>query len=95
VPLFDVTVDPDSLKISSAAVTNKGVCIEYRRKNGGIGSGFAVYRTDKDVIWVANSWLWDQVCAARKYGQRRDGKDVTGAVNSAIKAKRAAAPIVH
>jgi hypothetical protein len=41
VPFFDVTVDPDSLQISSAIVANKGVCIEYRRKNGGMGSGLA------------------------------------------------------
>jgi hypothetical protein len=87
--------DPDSLQVSSAIVTNKGVCIEYRRKNGGIGSGFAVYKIDKDVIWVDNSWLWDQVCVAGKYGQRRDGKDVTDAVNAAIEAKRAASPTVQ
>ena len=87
--------DPDSLQVSSAIVTNKGVCIEYRRKNGGMGSGFAVYKADKDVIWVDNSWLWDQVCVAGKYGQRRDGKDVTDAVNAAIEAKRAVAPTVQ
>ena len=29
-----------------------------------MGSGFAVYKMDKDVIWVANSWLWDQVFVA-------------------------------
>ena len=86
--------DPGSLQISSAIVTNKGVCIEYRRRNGGLGSGFAVYKTDKDLIWVDNSWLWDQVCVAGKYGQRRVGKDVTDAVSAAIEEKQAAAPPV-
>lgn len=86
--------DPGSLQISSAIVTNKGVCIEYRRRNGGFGSGFAVYKTDKDFIWVDNSWLWDQVCVAGKYGQRRVGKDVTDAVSAAIEGKQAAAPAV-
>jgi hypothetical protein len=84
--------DPGSLQISSAIVTNKGVCIEYRRRNGGLGSGFAVYKTDKELIWVDNSWLWDQVCVAGKYGQRRVGKDVTDAVSAAIEGKQAAAP---
>ena len=87
--------DPGSLQISSAIVTNKGVCIEYRRRNGGLGSGFAVYKTDKDFIWVDNSWLWDQVCVAGKYGQRRVGKDVTDAVSAAIERKQAAAPAVQ
>lgn len=86
--------DPGSLQISSAIVTNKGVCIEYRRRNGGLSSGFAVYKTDKDFIWVDNSWLWDQVCVAGKYGQRRVGKDVTDAVSAAIEGKQAAAPAV-
>ena len=87
--------DPGSLQISSAIVTNKGVCIEYRRRNGGLGSGFAVYKTDKDLIWVDNSWLWDQVCLVGKYGQRRVGKDLTDAVSAAMEGKQEAAPAVR
>ena len=83
--------NPESLQISRAVVTNKGVCIEYRSRNGssGMASGFAVYKADKDLVWVDNSWLWDQVCLAGKYGQRRDGKDVTDAVRTATDSKQA------
>lgn len=85
--------DPTSLQVSRAVVTNKGVCIEYRDRNGsgGMSTGFAVYKTDKDVVWVDNSWLWDQVCIVGKYGQRREGKDVTDAMNAAIEGKQQSA----
>jgi hypothetical protein len=83
--------DSNSLQVSRAVVTNKGICIEYRNRNafGGMSTGFAVYKTDKDLVWVDNSWLWDQVCLVGKYGQRREGKDVTDAVNAAIEGKQA------
>jgi hypothetical protein len=82
--------DPDTLQVSRAIATSKGLCIEYRSRNksGGMGTGFAVYKTDKDLVWVDNSWLWDQVCLAGKYGQRREGKDVTNAVKAAIDGKQ-------
>ncbi len=85
--------DPDTLQVSRAIVTSKGVCIEYRSRNGsgGMGTGFAVYKTDKDLVWVDNSWLWDQVCLVGKYGQRREGKDVTDAVKAAIDGKQTSA----
>jgi len=85
--------DPTSLQVSRAVVTNKGVCIEYRSRNasGGMSAGFAVYKTDKDLVWVDNSWLWDQVCLVGKYGQRRDGKDATEVVSAALKEKQAPA----
>lgn len=85
--------DPTSLQVSRAVVTNKGVCIEYRNRNGsgGISTGFAVYKTDKDLVWLDNSWLWGQVCLTGKYGQRREGKDVTDAVNAAIEGKQKSA----
>jgi hypothetical protein len=85
--------DPNSLQVSRAVVTNKGVCIEYRHRSGsgGMSTGFAVYKTDKDVVWVDNSWLWDQVCIVGKYGQRREGKDVTDAMNAAIEGKQKSA----
>jgi hypothetical protein len=81
---------PDTLQVSRAIATSKGVCIEYRSRNesGGMGTGFAVYKTDKDLVWVDNSWLWDQVCLVGKYGQRREGKDVTDAVKAAIDGKQ-------
>jgi hypothetical protein len=85
--------DPTSLQVSRAVVTAKGICIEYQSRNGsgGMGTGYAVYKTDKDLIWVDNSWLWDQVCLVGKYGQRREGKDVTDAVNAAIEGKQTSA----
>jgi hypothetical protein len=83
--------NPASLQISRAVVTAKGICLEYLSRNGsgGMSTGFAVYKTDKDLVWVDNSWLWDQVCLDGKYGQRRDGKDVTDAVNAATENKQA------
>jgi hypothetical protein len=85
--------DPASIQISRAIVTAKGICLEYQSRNGsgGMGTGYAVYKTDKDLVWVDNSWLWDQVCLVGKYGQRREGRDVTDAVNAAIEGKRASA----
>lgn len=85
--------NPDTLQVSLAIATSKGVCIEYRSRNGsgGMGTGFAVYKTDKDLVWVDNSWLWDQVCIVGKYGQRREGKDVTDAVKAAIDGKQTSA----
>jgi hypothetical protein len=85
--------DPDTLQVSRAIATSKGVCIEYRSRNksGGMGTGFAVYKTDKDLVWVDNSWVWDQVCLVGKYGQRREGKDVTDAVKAAIDGKQTSA----
>lgn len=82
--------DPTSLQISRAVVTNKGVCFEYRSRNesGRMSTGFAVYKTDKDLVWLDNSWLWDQVCLEGKYGQRRNGKDATQAVSAALKEKQ-------
>ncbi len=84
--------DAGSLQISRAVITNKGVCFEYRSRNesGGMSTGFAVYKTDKDLVWVDNSWLWDQVCLDGKYGQRRNGKDATEAVSAALKEKQGA-----
>ena len=85
--------DPDTLQVSRAIATSKGLCIEYRSRNesGRMGAGFAVYKTDKDLVWVDNSWLWDQVCIVGKYGQRREGKDVTDAVKAAIDGKQTSA----
>ena len=90
-----IPIAPSS-SLFRAIVTSKGVCIEYRilpkRIPGGMGTGFAVYKTDKDLVWVDNSWLWDQVCLmSGKYGQRREGKDVTDAVKAAIDGKQTSA----
>ena len=83
--------DPDSLQVSLVVATNKGVCIEYRSRNNAdrMSPGFAVYKTDKDLVWVENSWVWDQACVVGKYGQRREGTDATDAVSAALRAKQA------
>ena len=85
--------DPGSLQVSLVVATNKGVCIEYRSRNNadGMSRGFAVYKTDKDLVWVENSWVWDQACVVGKYGQRREGTDATEAVSAALRAKQAVA----
>jgi hypothetical protein len=85
--------DPDSLQVSHALITNKGVCIEYfsRSKSGGMSTGFAVYKADKDLVWIDNSWVWGQACLFGKYAQRRDGKDVTEAVDAVLKRQQSPA----
>jgi hypothetical protein len=85
--------DPDSLQVSHALITNKGVCIEYfsRSKSGGMSTGFAVYKADKDLVWIDNSWVWGQACLFGKYAQRRDGKDVTEEVDAVLKRQQSPA----
>ncbi|HST09973.1 MAG TPA: hypothetical protein VLL05_06335 [Terriglobales bacterium] len=92
--LWESLGEPDSLQVSRAVITNRGVCLEYRRRNGsrGTSEGFAVYKTDKDLVYVDNSWIWDQVCITGKIGQRRDGKDVTEAVGAALREEQPVAP---
>jgi hypothetical protein len=79
--------DPAGLQISRAVIAGKAVCIDYRSRNasGGITTGFAVYKTDKDLVWLDNSWIWDQACLTGKYGQRRQGKDATRAAAAALR----------
>jgi hypothetical protein len=85
--------DPDSLQVSRVVATNRGVCIEYRGRgnSGGMSTSFAVYKTDKDLVYVDNSWVWDQACLVGKYGQRREGRDATEVVSAALKGKQAPA----
>jgi hypothetical protein len=85
--LRDGMHDPDSFQVSRVLITGKGVCIEYRSRNGSgaMSTGFAVYKADKDVEYVDNSWVWQRDCLFGKLAQRRDGKDVTEAVRAALK----------
>jgi hypothetical protein len=81
---------PDSVQVSHVVVTSEGVCMEYRvgGPSGGIHEGYAVYKTDRDLVYIDNSWIWDSSCLVGKYGQRRNGKDVTQSVSAALEAKK-------
>jgi len=85
--LRDSLREPHSFQVSHALITDKGVCIEYvsRSTSGEMSTGFAVYNAEKDLVWIDNSWVWEQACLFGKYAQRRDGKDVTEAVDAALK----------
>jgi hypothetical protein len=82
--------NPDSVQVSHVVVTSEGVCMEYRvgGPSGGIHEGYAVYKTDRDLVYIDNSWIWDSSCLVGKYGQRRNGKDVTQNVSAALEAKK-------
>ena len=88
--------DPDTLQVSRAIVTSKGVCIEYRIKPkripGGMGTGFAVYKTDiRPGLGRQLVAMGPGVLKVGKYGQRPEGKDVTDAVKAAIDGKQTSA----
>src|SRR5215467_4233809 len=74
----------EGFRVSSAVVTNRGVCLEYHAR---VGSGFAVYKPDANQVFIDNSWIWEKDCLTGKIGQRRGGKDVTEAVNDALEAE--------
>jgi hypothetical protein len=85
--------DPASFQVSQVIITSKGICIEYRSRNesGRTINGVAVYKPDKDLEYVDNSWIWQRDCLFGKLAQRRDGKDATEAVNAALKGQQASA----
>jgi len=90
--LRDGMHDPDNFQVSRVLITDKGVCIDYRSKNGSgaMSTGFAVYKVNKDTLWVDNSWVWEQACLFGKLAQRRDGMDITEAARAALKGQQAA-----
>lgn len=85
--LHDRVSNPDSLEVSQAFITGKSVCIDYRSRtrSGGTSEGIAVYEADKKLLFLDNSWMWQRSCLFGKYGQRREGADVTEAMNGALK----------
>ena len=85
--LHDRVSNPDSLEVSQAFITGKSVCIDYRSRtrSGGASEGIAVYEADKKLLFLDNSWMWQRSCLFGKYGQRREGADVTEAMNGALK----------
>jgi hypothetical protein len=82
--------NPDSVQVSNVVVTSEGVCLDYRVTNatGGLREGYAIYKTDKELVYIDNSWIWDSSCLVGKYGQRREGRDVTQAVSAAIEERK-------
>src|SRR5579862_6140990 len=82
---LSVTAD---VQVSNAVASGKDVCIEYRTSNGpGVTiSGLAVYRTEEGLVFLDNSWIWERACLSGKYGQRRNGKDLTQALNASLAA---------
>lgn len=84
--------NPDSVQLSNVVVTSEGVCMEYRvvKASGALREGYAVYKTDKELVYIDNSWIWDGSCLAGKYGQRRPGTDVTESVGVALEARKKA-----
>ena len=83
--LRDNLPNPSTFDVSRVLVVKKVVCIEYRRKNSW-STGFAVYKTDLNLVWIDNSWVWQRSCLTGKMGQLRDGKNVTAAVGAALQA---------
>jgi hypothetical protein len=90
--LRDGMRSPDNFQVSRVLITDKGVCIDYRSKNesGAMSTGFAVYKANKDTLWVDNSWVWEEACLFGKLAQRRDGTDITEAARAALKGQQAA-----
>ena len=88
--LRDSMRDPDSLVVSRALIAKKVVCIEYQRRNR-LSTGFAAYKTNQNLIFIDNSWVWEHACLVGKFQRLRDGKDVTEAVNAALKERHAPA----
>ena len=84
--------NPDSVQVSNVTVTSEGVCLEYRvvKASGALREGYAVYKTDKELVYIDNSWIWDSSCLAGKYGQRRPGTDVTESVSVALETRKKA-----
>lgn len=84
--------NPDSVQLSNVVVTSEGVCMEYRvlKASGTLREGYAVYKTDKELVYIDNSWIWDSSCLAGKYGQRRPGTDVTESVSVALETRKKA-----
>ena len=82
--------NPDTVQVANVVATSEGVCMEYRVTNasGGIREGYAVYKIDKELVYIDNSWIWDASCLAGKYGQRRSGKDLTESVSAALEARK-------
>jgi hypothetical protein len=92
----DNLTDGTEVQVSSALATGKDVCIEYRASSaaGQTISGLAVYRTDDNLVFLDNSWIWERACLSGKYGQRRNGKDVTRALNASLSAPIPSKPVV-
>ena len=80
--------DSAEVQVSSALATGKDICIEYRAStaSGQSVSGLAVYRTEDELVFLDNSWIWERACLSGKYGQRRNGKDLTQALNASLNA---------
>jgi hypothetical protein len=80
--------DTAEVQVSSALATGKDICIEYRASTaaGQSVSGLAVYRTEDELVFLDNSWIWERACLSGKYGQRRNGKDLTHALNAFLAA---------
>jgi hypothetical protein len=78
--------DTAEVQVSSALATGKDICIEYRAStaSGQSVSGLAVYRTEDELVFLDNSWIWERACLSGKYGQRRNGKDLTSALNASL-----------
>jgi len=78
--------DTAEVQVSSALATGKDICIEYRANtaSGQSVSGLAVYRTEDELVFLDNSWIWERACLSGKYGQRRNGKDLTPSLNAAL-----------
>ena len=60
--------DAEGLHVSNAVVTGHSVCMEYSARRS---SGVAVYQTDKNLVFVDNTWIWQHDCISGKLGQRR------------------------
>jgi len=78
--------NPDDLQVSRALITGGNVCIDYRTRSGSgaMNTGVAVYESQKNLLFVDNSWIWQRDCLFGKYAQRREGADVTEAVTTAL-----------
>jgi hypothetical protein len=88
--------DTAEVQVSSALATGKDICIEYRANtaSGQSVSGLAVYRTEDELVFLDNSWIWERACLSGKYGQRRNGKDLTPSLNAALAMPIPAKPAV-
>ena len=62
--------NPDSVQVSNVMVTSEGVCLEYRvvKASGALREGYAVYKTDKELVYIDNSWIWDSSCQRENMG---------------------------
>jgi hypothetical protein len=92
----DNLTDAAEVQVSSALSTGKDICIEYRASSAGGQSisGLAVYRTEDELVFLDNSWIWERACLSGKYGQKRNGKDLTHSINAVLAAPMLAKPAV-